>query len=1040
MPGLHHSPGLADINVCAGKREAGATALLERSKSQREEAHRRWQESRNRAGLSVASSDGSKFTEALEEQGHMSEAERRCGEGPGQDSCSQDMTLSSPPVETIAGAESTPQDRQGDPIILKTGSVSKMTAGCVSPRPHSGYSSDHSPQNTEGSMHDCVSRSRNLERDGSGLPPTPPAVTTQENGQNSAPAFADGVRNALSSKNSALSTTPVNSQLSPPTPDETPPTRVQKEITSPRSGATSEIGSPGGRSDSTPTLASTRSPLRRRRRTLQDSPPVSRGKDAMTDLEKHANDATDMNEREDNAGQHHSQPSPSVVDQTCTAATADLNDSVYKHIQKENIKRESIISNSPNAIKAGIVVPSAQSSPKPLKKRVKYPSLRNEATGPNTRQSSGSTDHALRHRRESLPDRRALEESPVFQNSTNIRQVSSPPVLGSNVPNMTAFTHAIMRKDLPDEKMAKIDERQMEPQGVSARRSAPVHSRDDGKDPLLPSANAAASPEPSEPTAPRLQDVSSSDGDDVPPHFLPNLSPFPSHHYYEIPGHEIFTQHRDTQHGEPTSNTHKRHSSAPVYHALPHGPPRVRPLSQTPRAPQGAKRSRPSPEQRTSHMQSPPLRSFCREARLENNYDVRRTSLGRGVDSTPPDHHVGSRHCSLNPSPMQSSPRHHSDPRFLSAMATPMSEGNMSDRTENVELLQASGVRLYLHNNDSLVVVQQPGPVGGRDHGSIVDPVHDPTRLGGGGGMREPRPQTPERPLGGHEQQPLFSATLDPPTPEIGTSNPNAHVDSPLTKPRPAPEPPRFHFIPPTPHTELDQMLSRDPTVVEASPNHRPDHQEARPRRFALSEMARRASDTLFGRASSTRQKPPPAHDTPVRPRHLSPMWRPNSFWHDSDSATDDSDPGDHEPDALPPGGDTSSLPDDTGANPAPRKRFGLPATFPRTMSKRLPGFTGTGGFLVGNTLGIDRHGTNTRRHYISTSTRRLTRRASADPPSRRNLPAVDSEPPSPSSPGQRFARAPAFWTALQGRKAEKDRLVRAQRVRENIGHRVFHG
>ncbi|EME83483.1 uncharacterized protein MYCFIDRAFT_211354 [Pseudocercospora fijiensis CIRAD86] len=37
-------------------------------------------------------------------------------------------------------------------------------------------------------------------------------------------------------------------------------------------------------------------------------------------------------------------------------------------------------------------------------------------------------------------------------------------------------------------------------------------------------------------------------------------------------------------------------------------------------------------------------------------------------------------------------------------------------------------------------------------------------------------------------------------------------------------------------------------------------------------------------------------------------------------------------------------------------------------MSVRMPGFRGTGGFLQGNSLGIDRHGTNVRRHYIDQS------------------------------------------------------------------------
>ncbi|KAI7518482.1 hypothetical protein KC331_g21175 [Hortaea werneckii] len=34
-------------------------------------------------------------------------------------------------------------------------------------------------------------------------------------------------------------------------------------------------------------------------------------------------------------------------------------------------------------------------------------------------------------------------------------------------------------------------------------------------------------------------------------------------------------------------------------------------------------------------------------------------------------------------------------------------------------------------------------------------------------------------------------------------------------------------------------------------------------------------------------------------------------------------------------------------------------------MSVRMPGFRGQGGFLLGNSLGLDRHGTNNRRPYV---------------------------------------------------------------------------
>jgi hypothetical protein len=98
------------------------------------------------------------------------------------------------------------------------------------------------------------------------------------------------------------------------------------------------------------------------------------------------------------------------------------------------------------------------------------------------------------------------------------------------------------------------------------------------------------------------------------------------------------------------------------------------------------------------------------------------------------------------------------------------------------------------------------------------------------------------------------------------------------------------------------------------------------------------------------------------RDTYLSPLWRPTWFW--SEYSDDEDDYNDFEPmGALPKGGDTS----DVGEN---ENRKGL---LPRAMSKRLPGFRGTGGFLVGNSLGLDRHGTNNRRHYVSTRTTTLS-------------------------------------------------------------------
>jgi hypothetical protein len=82
-------------------------------------------------------------------------------------------------------------------------------------------------------------------------------------------------------------------------------------------------------------------------------------------------------------------------------------------------------------------------------------------------------------------------------------------------------------------------------------------------------------------------------------------------------------------------------------------------------------------------------------------------------------------------------------------------------------------------------------------------------------------------------------------------------------------------------------------------------------------------------------------------------LWQPRDFWEDY-ASSDEDDYDDWEDQArLPPGGDTSDV--------LERRSF-----FPRNMSVRMPGFRGNGGFLKGNSLGIERHGTNNRRHYVA--------------------------------------------------------------------------
>ena len=114
-------------------------------------------------------------------------------------------------------------------------------------------------------------------------------------------------------------------------------------------------------------------------------------------------------------------------------------------------------------------------------------------------------------------------------------------------------------------------------------------------------------------------------------------------------------------------------------------------------------------------------------------------------------------------------------------------------------------------------------------------------------------------------------------------------------------------------------------------------------------------------------------------------------------------------------------------------------------MSKRLPGFRGTGGFLQGNSLGIDRHGTNNRRHYVSTGTRTLSKQQSQEVI--KNL----SQTAGRMSPDQRLVKQRRFMIPLTAKKfrarmsairlakEEKEKEKRREKLRRSIGYRVYH-
>ncbi|KAF2488288.1 hypothetical protein BU16DRAFT_229887 [Lophium mytilinum] len=317
----------------------------------------------------------------------------------------------------------------------------------------------------------------------------------------------------------------------------------------------------------------------------------------------------------------------------------------------------------------------------------------------------------------------------------------------------------------------------------------------------------------------------------------------------------------------------------------------------------------------------------------------------------------------------------HAMARHLYAQSTPFSQ--FSDTTPDaLEVSEATAVSIYPHNNHSLLVVQQLSrsntlPITRRE--LTPDSVHT-SRLSVDTRSREQ-----------HNTQP--SLTFEPSTPTQPVGLPELGiVDSPLKNPREAPIPPVIKFIPPTPAEELDRQLHPGP----------PLHTNSLPvRRLSLRQRARRYSDTLIAPLLARNPSLKARATSSGTPRHaaftdhavptvsedegnLHPFWRPRGFWdgfEDSDSDSD-SDFGDTR---LPSGGDTSDVHLEQ-QKPAARPNGGL-----GTLGRRLTnGFKGSGGFLIGNSLGVQRAGTNRRRHYVDVPVR------ARSPPTRaRTPPAV---------------------------------------------------
>jgi hypothetical protein len=335
------------------------------------------------------------------------------------------------------------------------------------------------------------------------------------------------------------------------------------------------------------------------------------------------------------------------------------------------------------------------------------------------------------------------------------------------------------------------------------------------------------------------------------------------------------------------------------------------------------------------------------------------------------------------------------------SLGTPLSVSAVSDRTE-MEVCEAQNVSLYPHSNNSLLVVQHRSK-----------PEHNP---------QDETHSTPKTVRGSRLAKDDDALRMAPPfpespvyeTPAIAVNGKSIHtVESPLTNPRAAPMPPVINFIPATPSHEDDEK-ELDPIEEEEIPS-------TPQRRGSLAKRARRYSEVvvrpLFGRTLVTRShniRPSPTASE-KRDERLHPNWVPNSFWDDDDEEyfSETEDPFTR----LPAGGDTSEHPR---------------AKFPRNMSVRMPGFRGSGGFLLGNSLGVDRHGTNKRRPYIAPPSGNGFISAPKQRQVRR-VASLDSVASRASGEGRVFV-IPGTRTRLQyvGFKPIKDKIKKRRETKED--------
>ena len=366
----------------------------------------------------------------------------------------------------------------------------------------------------------------------------------------------------------------------------------------------------------------------------------------------------------------------------------------------------------------------------------------------------------------------------------------------------------------------------------------------------------------------------------------------------------------------------------------------------------------------------------------------------------------------------------HSLARHVHARTSPHSEAS-TEQPDTLEVSQATAVSIYPHNNNSLLVVQQlarPAAAGVIERRRTISSLHSgtstsPARTQSRAVTSFPAMASPSIP----SEAVLSTVNADDSSSQVLLS---CHL-SPITTQRLGPQPPAFKIIPPTPLSEIESPHSpihpRAPAKViqltgPGVPTNASHTNHSTPgRRLSLRQRARRLSEPIIQPLLHAKaQLPLPGNknrynlhtnlpsvpsvsDVPQETNKLHPFWRPRGFWDDfSDSGgdeeyvEDDGEAEDEEPgflvagrhatidrhspffdpdlDGLPLGGDTSNVgsspPFSASKNQFPRLSLGA-----GSLGRRLGGFgaRNTGeGFLIGNSLGIKRQPSNSRKHVVT--------------------------------------------------------------------------